>query len=89
MINSVNFFKSMYILEVMNDILKIVLVGASTTGKTTIVNRMKYNTFNSAVSCTIGVSFSRLTRNNINYGIRLDRKDMLLYCQCISEILKS
>jgi len=53
----------------MNNILKTILIGASTTGKTTIVNRMKYNTFNSAVSCTVGVSFSRLLHNNINYEL--------------------
>lgn len=49
--------------------LKTTLIGESTTGKSTIVYRMRYNIFNCASECTIGASFAKLTYNDINYEL--------------------
>ncbi len=49
--------------------LKTTLIGASTTGKTSLVTRIKNNTFIDRIECTIGVSFTRLTHNNMNYEL--------------------
>jgi len=52
-----------------NGSLKIALIGAKTIGKTTIVSRMQYGKFSGSSLCTIGVSFSKLKYNDIEYEI--------------------
>jgi small GTP-binding protein len=51
----------------MNNITKTTLIGASTTGKTSIVNRMKYGSFTCSTECTIGASYTRLRHDDIVY----------------------
>lgn len=53
----------------MSTTFKTTLIGDSTTGKSSIVKRMKYDTFNYGSECTIGVSFCKLTHNELNYEI--------------------
>ncbi len=49
--------------------LKTTLIGASTTGKTSLVTRIKNNAFIDRLECTIGVSFTRLTHEGMNYEL--------------------
>lgn len=53
----------------MNNNFKTTIIGASTTGKTTLVRRMVHNVFSFRSECTIGVSFSKYTHNDINYQV--------------------
>jgi len=53
----------------MNNAIKVTMIGAKMTGKTTLVSRMHSGTFNFQTSCTIGVSFSKLKHNDITYEI--------------------
>lgn len=48
---------------------KTTFIGASTTGKTSIVHRMKYETFIGASACTVGVNFMKIPLNGINYEL--------------------
>jgi small GTP-binding protein len=48
---------------------KTTLIGASTTGKTSIVNRMKYGYFNMTSECTIGASFAKIKHSDVIYEL--------------------
>ena len=49
--------------------IKLAILGESTTGKTSISNRLLHNTFYERMSNTIGASFMAITRNDIKYEI--------------------
>lgn len=49
--------------------IKTTFIGQSTTGKTTIVHRMKYETFLGQSACTVGVNFMKISFNGINYEL--------------------
>lgn len=51
-----------------NNALKTTFFGSSVVGKTCVISRIKNNTFNSE-ECTIGVSFTRIIQDGINYAI--------------------
>lgn len=53
----------------MNNNFKTTIIGASTTGKTSLVRRMVHNVFSFTSECTVGVSFSKYTYNNLNYQL--------------------
>lgn len=53
----------------MDNAIKTVLIGASTTGKTSIVKRLLFGTFTTGTECTIGVSFSKFKNNNVEYQL--------------------
>lgn len=49
--------------------IKTTLIGASTTGKTTIIGRMRYGIFNETTACTIGVSFMKIIYKDTTYDL--------------------
>lgn len=52
-----------------NNKIKVTFAGSATTGKTSIVLRMKYNTFDHSTTTTIGVNFLRVEYKNVNYEL--------------------
>ena len=53
----------------MNAPLKVVLIGTTTTGKTSIVRRMVHGIFHAHSDCTIGASFIKYNNGNIKYEL--------------------
>ena len=53
----------------MDHIYKVTFVGATTTGKTSLVIRLTRNTFLNNSECTIGASYTKYKHNNIEYDI--------------------
>ena len=51
----------------MNNTFKTTLIGTTTTGKTSLVIRLKNKIFINESNCTIGASFMKLTDDGINY----------------------
>lgn len=51
-----------------NNALKTTFFGSSVVGKTCVISRIKNNTFNSE-ECTIGVSFTRIIQDGVNYSV--------------------
>ena len=49
---------------------KVVLIGESGVGKTSIISRYMTNTFNPAIGSTPGANFTK-------YGIQLDRRNIV------------
>jgi small GTP-binding protein len=53
----------------MSNVFKTTLIGDTTTGKTSLVRRIKYDTFLCNTECTVGVSFIKLDRDNLKYEL--------------------
>ena len=53
----------------MNNTFKTTLIGTTTTGKTSLVIRLKNKIFINESNCTIGASFMKLTNENVNYEL--------------------
>jgi Ras-related protein Rab-5C len=51
----------------MDNIYKVTFIGASTTGKTTLVIRLVRKYFFNITECTIGASFTKYKHNNMEY----------------------
>jgi small GTP-binding protein len=50
---------------------KITIIGDSSVGKSSIINRLLFDLFNSHIDCTIGASFMAKVYNYENYNIKL------------------
>lgn len=53
----------------MNDNIKVIFIGSSMTGKSSIVQRLKMGSFDEHLSITIGSSFVKLTNKDQNYQV--------------------
>jgi small GTP-binding protein len=48
---------------------KVTIIGKSTTGKTSIVKRLKFDSFDECTECTIGVSFMIIQFKDVHYEL--------------------